>query len=77
MDDYVDLRLNPETDVITRKQKELPYELKDFQVDLNYQERIDKELKDNYYTISNQEKLHIEKMNKKIYTLRFKKNILD
>lgn len=70
MGDYVNTEYNPETDIITKKPKDIPYEFKDFKVDLGYEERMEKELKEGYFPISEKEKKLVEKMNKRILTVR-------
>jgi hypothetical protein len=70
MGDYVRTEFDPETDIIYKKPKDLPYEFKDFKVDLDFQEKNERDLKENYFNITDKEKRLVERMNQRILTVR-------
>lgn len=71
MNEFVDFRMSPETHTVTRVNREVPYEFKDYKIDLDYEVNRIKDLQENFHPISNQEKRNFDNLNKHILTKRW------
>ena len=76
MDDFVDLTTDPRIHTLSYYNKEIPYRLKDFKVDIDYhQKQREKESQENQ-PISDKEMRALEKMNKRIRIMRSEINLI-
>lgn len=70
MNDFVDFNLDQREHVITYYNKEIPYSMKDFKVDIDQNHNLREELKENYQSENSKEIRALRKMNKKIKIMR-------
>jgi hypothetical protein len=71
MREFSGLEMNPKTDIITNYPNTLPYGLEEFKIDLDWEQRKETEMKENFHPVSLQERRHFENINKHILTKRF------
>ena len=70
MNDYIRTSIDKDKDIIINYHNEVPYEYKDFKVDIDYMQNRDSDLQENYKPISNHEHRLLKKVNRDIMTLR-------
>ena len=68
--EYVDLRMDPKKHVLTNYQKDIPYEFKDFKVDLDFETKRLEDLRNNYKSVSTKERERFNSLNKHIMDKR-------
>ena len=71
MSEYLDLSISPETHTIINYPGELPYSLKDFKVDLDYNLKEEEKLRENFIPLKKKEIKGFDRLNKEILTKRF------
>ena len=63
--------MDPEKHVLTNYHKDIPYEFKDFKVDLDFESKKLDDLRENYKTIPLKERDRFNSLNKHIYDRRW------
>jgi hypothetical protein len=71
MNEYVQLDVTPDSHILTKINKEIPYEFKDFKIDLEFDVNRAKELKENFHQITEDEKRRFNALNRHILTKRW------